>query len=313
MGRAGRLAAWLWRMWPPYLLVPFGLGQFFAIHFALQAMAARHPLVVTWRSACGAATVVLFSLLMRVQDELKDAEGDLALGRAGDPAYRDRPIVRGEIAVGDLVLLRWAVTAVLIALNVPLGWPLPLAAFLAVFLFLWASFHWFFVPSMSKNLLLAFATHNPIALAVATYAAGVYAAEFGRETLTPLAALLLLGMWFPIAAWETSRKVRLPEEETSYETYSKALGVETAAALPLLFVVMSAACLTAILRAAGLGGATVGLLHGTGGLAAFACVRLLLAPAPGRANLRPWVEPFVLVTGVGLALALWVRHGVRLG
>lgn len=313
MSRASRLATWLWKMWPPAVMAPVGAGQFFAIDWALQALARHAPLTVTWKGGCGAVTMVLFSLLMRVYDELKDVDADLALGRAGDPRYRDRPIVRGEITVGDLALLRWLVTVALVALNVPLGWPLPFAAFAAVFLLAWASFHWFFVPAISKNLLLAFATHNPIALAIAAYAAAVYAAEFGRESLTPLAWVLLLGMWFPIAAWETSRKVRLPEEETTYQTYSKILGVENAALLPLLFVVLAAVCLTVIARPAGLGALYIGPLHGSAGLAAFACARLLLAPKPGRADLRKWVEPFVVIAYVGLALALWLRHGVALG
>ncbi len=310
MSRAGRLATWLWKMWPPLVMVPSGLAHFFAIYWALQAIVRHTPLTVTWRAGCGAASVVLFSLLMRVYDELKDVEADLALGRAGDPRYKDRPIVRGEVTVGDLVLLRWLTAALLVVLNAPLGWPLPLAAFCAVFVLTWASFHWFFVPSISKSLLLAFATHNPISLAIAAYAVSVYAGDFGRESLTPLAWLLLFGMWFPIAAWETSRKVRLPEEETDYQTYSKVLGIENAALLPLLFVVMSAACLTPIVRPAGLGGLYIGPLHGSAGLAAFACIRLLFAPRPGRADLRKYVEPFVVIVNVGLAVALWLRHGV---
>ncbi len=313
MSRARRLGIWLWKMWPPLVMVPSGLAHFFAIHWALQAIARHTPLVVTWKGWCGAATVVLFSLLMRVYDELKDVEADLALGRAGDPRYKDRPIVKGEIAVGDLVLLRWLTTGVLVALNAPLGWPLPLAAFTAVFVLTWASFRWFFVPAISKNLLLAFATHNPISLAIAAYAASVYAAELGRESLTLLAPFLLVGMWLPIAAWETSRKVRLPEEETDYQTYSKVLGLESAALLPVFFVVMAAACLTVVVRPSGLGAPYIAFLHGSGGLAVFACLRLLFAPKPGRADLRKYVEPFVVIVNVGLAVALWLRHGVVLG
>ncbi len=313
MSRAGRLARWLWKMWPPLVMVPSGAAPFFAIHFALQALAGAGRLVVTWRGALGAASVVLFSLLMRVYDELKDARTDLALGQAGDPAYKDRPIVRGEIEVGDLVLLRWVVTAALVAANVPLGWPIPLAAFVAVFALMWASFHWFFVPAISRSLLLAFATHNPISLAVAAYAAAVYVAEHGAGTLTLLTPQILVGMWLPIAAWETARKVRLPEEETSYQTYSKVLGLETAAALPMIFVVTSAALLTGVVRPAGMGGPFIGCLHGSAAIAVFACLRLLYAPAPGRANLRMWVEPFVVVVNVGMAVALAWAHGVALG
>src|SRR5438094_479379 len=75
----------------------------------------------------------------------------------------------------------------------------------------WLSYHWFFSARVKRSLILAFLTHNPIALAVAAYVASLAAAEVGVARVPPLALLVLLvGLWLPIAAWETARKVRLP-------------------------------------------------------------------------------------------------------
>jgi hypothetical protein len=309
--RAGRIAAYLGSMFPPLVTVPAGVANFLAISFALQALAGRAPLALGWHSACGAASVVLFALLLRVYDELKDAAGDLRLGRAGDPRYKDRPVVTGHVRVGDLVALRFATTIALVALNAPLG-ARPLAAFAVTLFLTWCSFKWYFLPAISKSLLLAFVTHNPLTLVISGYAAVVAAAEAGPEILTGWAVPLLLGLWAPVAAWETGRKVRLPPDETDYETYSRRLGWKTAALLPAGFVAVSLALLLVVARAAGLGWAFPAALASAGAVVIGACVLLRLAPTSGRANLRPFAEGYLVLANAGLALALALRHGVVL-
>src|SRR4051812_23834949 len=101
--RVGRLAEYVNVMFQPALLAPAAVANFLGIDLTLRALAGVTPLQLTWRSALGAATVFLFSLLFRVQDELKDVEADLRLGKAGDPRYKDRPIVTGRVQVDDLV------------------------------------------------------------------------------------------------------------------------------------------------------------------------------------------------------------------
>ena len=41
----------------------------------------------------------------------------ICLGRAGDPRYRDRPIVTGAVSIDDLVVLRWLTTTILVVLR----------------------------------------------------------------------------------------------------------------------------------------------------------------------------------------------------
>jgi 4-hydroxybenzoate polyprenyltransferase len=308
--RIGRIGVFFARMFPPWVLVPSAVAHYLAIDLSVRALARQSPALLGWRSACGAASVVLFSLLMRAQDELKDLETDLRLGRAGDPRYVDRPIVTGDVERGDIVIIRWLAFAALLALNAPLGWPAPLAPFLLAFAWVWLSFHWFFVPSMKDRLLLAFATHNPITLAVAAYAAAVAASDAGLGELGAPLGLVLVGLWLPVAAWETSRKVRLPPDETEYTTYSKLLGWRVATLVPLACVAASVACLV-------LASPALGLARGFGvALAAgalppvFASLRLLAAPTTARADLRPWFEVYAVVANVGLAGALGLAHGV---
>lgn len=308
--RLWRIADYLGEMFPPAFQIPIGAASFASVYFGLQALGGATRMTVGWRALGGAATVILFSLLMRVYDELKDVETDLRLARAGDPRYKDRAIVTGRVQVADLVALRWTVTALLGALNLTLGFPWPLLAFLGLFAVGWLSFRWFFWPAVSRNLLLAFLTHNPIALLVGAYVVAVYVADFGAASLPSKAALLLLAGWAPIAAWETSRKVRHPTEETEYQTYSKLLGWRTASLLPAAFVLVGTAALLVVASAAGLGWGYRGVVLVGAMVPLFACVRFRLAPSPARARLRPFVEIFAAVVHVGLAIALVGRYGV---
>src|SRR4051812_19154918 len=78
-------------MFPPAIAIPATLASFAAVWFALHALAGVRPIHLGWRAAVAALTVVLFSLLLRVYDELKDVETDLRLGRAGILATRIAP------------------------------------------------------------------------------------------------------------------------------------------------------------------------------------------------------------------------------
>ena len=311
--RVRRIVRYVRRMAPPAAVIPFGAGLFLAVYFSLQALAGVAPLQLTWRAGPAMLTMIVFVVLLRVYDELKDVESDLRLARAGDPRYVDRPIAKGEITIADLQLLRWLLTGVLIAANLPLGVPFPLAGFAVAFVLTWASFKWFFYPSMKNNLLLAFATHNPLALVMAGYVVGVYVADFGPIGLGGQTVLLLVGLWMPVAAWETSRKVRIPEDETTYQTYSVLLGWRVAALVPVLFVTASVACLVAIAGPMSLGPVYAALLVSAAAVPTGACVLFRVAPTRRRARLRPYVELYVAAVSIGLPVALVWRHGMQMG
>jgi 4-hydroxybenzoate polyprenyltransferase len=300
-------------MFPPAVQVPGGIAAFAALYFTLQALGGADTLELPWRAYAGAATVVLITLLLRVYDELKDVEVDQRLGKAGDPRYQDRAIVTGHILPEDLVALRWWVTALIIAINLPLGVPYPLLAFALLFGVTWLSFKWFFWPAVSKNLLLAFITHNPMTLLVFGYVLALYVHDFGAGGLTLDALWLALAFWLPMAAWETSRKVRRPEDETDYQTYSKLLGWRVAGILPALFGAGAAASMIAVARVAGLSPIFMAIVAVAAAVFVAACLRFLLRPSTAAANLKPYSELYMIVSTVGLMIAGLLEYGLRFG
>lgn len=308
--RPGRLVDYLAEMFPPWIYVPMTAAHFGAIYLALQALAGAPDLQLPWRGWAGLLTVLLTTLLLRVYDELKDSEVDIRLGRAGDPAYVNRPIVTGRVRVEDLVTLRQLVSVALFAVNLPLGFPWPLVGFLGLFALLWLSSRWFFWPAISQNLLLAFVTHNPLSLAVVGYVVGVYVGDFGASSLGGWTLVLALGCWTPMAAWETSRKIRHAAGETDYQTYSKLLGPKVAPLLPMAFTAISALCLTLVAREAGVSWIYTAAVGLAAAVVEAACLRFLIAPSEASARLRPLTEAFLGVANVGLVAGLWVQHGL---
>jgi energy-coupling factor transporter ATP-binding protein EcfA2 len=273
---------------------------------AVWSSADRAPGRVTWAAIRGVTTVLLFLLLMRLYDELKDAATDLALGRSGDPLYRDRVLVTGAVRIEDIRLLRWAVTAALIILNLWPGMTWATLAFGVLFGVSWLSFHWFFWPAVSRHLLLAFVTHNPISLLLDAYVVALFADTFGADRVDGTAVLLLVGLWLPMAAWETSRKVRAPEDETSYSTYSRVLGWKTAAVLPALFSIGSAVALAIVGTRAGLNPTFAVVIVGACAVVVWRCALFRAAPSRRHADLKPWAMLYATVANVGLVAAVLI-------
>jgi hypothetical protein len=308
--RSSRLALYLAQMFPLPQMLPYAVFHFFAIWFTCQALSGAPVIRVTWTAVRGATTVLLFLLLMRLYDELKDTEADIALARSGDPRYRDRVLVTGAVRLEDVKWLRWVVTGALIALNL---WPSgqwSAIAFWLLFVVAWCSFNWFFWPAISRNLLLAFVTHNPISLLLGAYVLALFADEFGPDRVTSSTALLLVGLWLPMAAWETSRKIRPPEAETTYQTYSSMLGWKTAPAVPALAAIGSTVALAVVARDAGLSLVFTFVLAGACAAFIVGCARFRFAPSRRTANLKPWAVFFATTANAGLVAAVLANRHV---
>ncbi len=303
----------IWRyllvMFPPHFMMLSGIAKFYAVYFSLQALANEELIHITLPSMAGAVSVVLFTLLMRIYDELKDAEADIRLGRAGDPRYMNRPIVTGAVTIDDLVVLRWITTAVVIVINLPLGgWPL--IGFAVLFLVTWLSFKWFFCPVISGDLLLAFLTHNPISLFFGGYIVAVYAGDYGVDSISAWALPLILVFWAPLAAWETSRKIRAPEDETDYQTYSQAFGWKIAPFVPIAFIIlgtMSAILLAIEMRLSWIFPAIV---VAASLIPVYRCIVFRVSPSQKTANIQPFVEFYAVVMDLGLLVAVIVSYGL---
>ena len=89
-GQAARFALYFRQMFPFQQMVPYAACHFFALWFALQAMDGLPVVRVSWTAIRGAASVLLFLLLMRVYDELKDAESAIAIGCSSPAQYGSR-------------------------------------------------------------------------------------------------------------------------------------------------------------------------------------------------------------------------------
>jgi len=309
-GQVARLVLYLRQMFPLQQMASYAALHFLAIWLVLQVLAGFPSVRITWTAPRGVTTVLLFLLLMRLYDELKDAATDLALGRSGDPLYRDRVLVTGAVRIEDIKLLRWAVTAVLVLLNVWPGATWATLAFGVLFGVSWLSFHWFFWPAVSRHLLLAFATHNPISLLLDAYVVALFADTFGADRVDGRAALLLIGLWLPMAAWETSRKIRTPEDETSYSTYSRVLGWKTAALLPAVFTIGSATALVIAGVQAGLHPAFSVVIGAACAIVVWRCARFRVAPSRRHADLKPWAMLYATAANIGLVAAVLVSKPV---
>lgn len=313
MSRAGRVVRYLWVMFPPAVLVPMGMAQFLSLYFALQALGGSAPLRVGWRGAVGATSTVLWMLLVRLQDDLADADADVRLGLAGDPRYRDRPIVKGEITRAELRGMFVAGALLLFGLNLAFGWSAMLAACAGGAAITWLGFRWFFIPALAHHPTpLAYLARKSLTILVGVYVVGAYVDDFGPAALSGWVVPLLLAPCAGVAAWETARKIRIPEDETEYGTYSKVLGWRRAALLPVAFLALALACLAPVAYAAGAGWAFPAALGTVTAVAVGACLRFRLAPTRARAHLRPYTELFGAVAYLGLIVALGLRHGVTL-
>lgn len=303
----------IWRyllvMFPPHIMLLSGVAKFYAAYFCLQALASEASVHISLRSIGGAISIVLFSLLLRVYDELKDADADIRLGRAGDPRYKDRPIVTGAVTTEELGILRWVITTFLVVINVPMGgWSL--VGFTVLFLITWLSFQWYFLPAISRHLLLAFITHNPITLFFGGYIVAVYAGDYGVQSIDGWALVLLLAFWAPLGAWETARKIRAPEDETDYQTYSKIFGWKLAPFVPIAFIVLGTTCMIFLSGRVGLGWVLPAVVAAASCIPAYRCIAFRISPSRKTAVIQPFVEMYAVAMDLGLLAAILVSRGL---
>jgi 4-hydroxybenzoate polyprenyltransferase len=297
-------------MFPPAVAIPATITAFLMLWATLHALAGA-PTILSWRTSLLAVSYVLLVLLLRVYDELKDVDTDLRLGAAGDPRYVDRPVVTGHVTKADIIALRNGIVVVLFLTNVALGVPMPFVAFAVVFTLVWLSSRWFFWPAVSRHLLLAFITHNPLSLALGAYVAAVFVDGRGMSSPPPGTAWLVVGGWLQAATWEVGRKIRAPADETDYQTYSKVLGYRLAAGLPPLFAVASSAALALVAREAHLSQVVPVFLALAALVVVVASLRFVVAPSRRTAELRPIVELAGGIVVLALLAGAIARWGIQ--
>jgi 4-hydroxybenzoate polyprenyltransferase len=232
-------------------------------------------------------------LALRLMDEFKDRDVDRAL-------FGFRPLPSGRVLEADLRL------ALLAALGLfvlpPLLTGRALGSGLLVLGYALLMFRFFFAPDrLRASLPLTLATHTPVVLLLLLHVTDLFASGRGLPLhgLQPAPLLgALLGLWCGVLAWELSRKVRAPEQEDAYVTYSRLLGTRRALLLVVAVQALGSLAVLAVLH-----GSTASVLARgvvlAGWLGALlAQARFLRDPARGQRSLAPAGELHAL----GLAL-----------
>jgi len=242
-------------------------------------------------------------LMLRLMDELKDADIDRAL-------FSDRPLPSGKVRESDI---RYSlVLVILLFVGANAGNGLTLAAALMLTGYALLMFKRFFAEQAHRRSLpLTLATHNPIVPMSLCYGFFLFAAEQGVPFSSldwPSIALFVVMLWMPFLGWEISRKIRAPEDEDDYVTYSRLLGRGGAIAVMCTVQLLGVAAAGGVCLANGAPWwlpALPGLVWLVG---LWAGVRFVRQPVTAHARLRPFAEAFVVASILSplLAFGSWL-------
>jgi len=223
---------------------PLPLTVFFSVlqassvfcFYSLLSGAPQFPPASAWYAA---ATAILFYVIFRINDEIKDEDFD----RIHHPT---RPMVDGRVKYSDLKFLAIFSFVLMVALNFNRGFSTSAAMMLVVFLAM--SAHAFYFPDeVRRNFALTLATGgHPMLLIGNFYFYSVYRDLTGLSPNVWLVVVTCLLFSFPAMAWEISRKIRAPSQETEFPSYSKWWGARRATLIPITYLSIISATYLAI-------------------------------------------------------------------
>jgi 4-hydroxybenzoate polyprenyltransferase len=245
-----------------------------------------------------AFAVFTLMLTLRLMDELKDQDVDRRL-------FPERPLPSGRVRERDIRSALVVSTVLFLGAHLAAGRAVWSA--LGVLAYAGLMFRWFFVPRLLRpSLPLTLATHTPVIPLLLGHVAVVLAVARGLRLAELRAAptlALVCACWAGVLAWELARKVRAPQDEDEYVTYSRLLGARHAVSLAA--TVQVAGCFVLLALLAACGSPWVASLAVAGGLAAalVAHARFLRRPCAETARLGPAAERYVLGLALGGLLA----------
>ena len=297
-GPLARLRLYLGEMYP----VPQRLPMAAVISVSLATVLARLQGLevqrVSTTTLLGTWAVFAFLLVLRLMDELKDVEVDRAL-------FPERPLPSGRVRESDLTGALVVVATLFVGAHAGAGPALGTATLVLGYAVL--MFHWFFVPErMRPHLPLTLATHTPVIPLLLLHLVTLFTSASGlgaRDVPWPAVLVLVGSCWAGFFAWEIARKIRAPEEETAYVTYSHLLGPRGAVMLAASAQTLSVGLGLWLWARHGLSPAFA-ILAGAGSLIALGGhLRFLRAPGPGTSRLRPFAEVQIFGLLLGGVLA----------
>lgn len=261
------------------LLAALGIAGFTATVQRVHA-APAHVVSAAWN-------IFAILLTLRLMDELKDKDIDRQL-------FPDRPLPSGRVLESDIRLSLVLVMALYLASNLRS----PLVAASAAFVLSYAllMYRRFFAPTLlKKSLPITLLTHTPIipliwlqAFITVAQLSGISASSMAWRPI----ALFVAMSWMSILGWELSRKIRSPEEENEYVSYSQILGRAGAVAAAWAAQTVTLGICIYLYFSFALGIPYL-ILVGLGWAACcWAYARFLLRPNPRTSRLKPYASIF---------------------
>jgi 4-hydroxybenzoate polyprenyltransferase len=201
-----------------------GLLLFFEMYFLVILTNQHFKFQIGISEFVGAFTVFGFLLFLRIADDFKDFKTDSRL-------FPERALPSGRVKKLDLAVLLTIDLVLMLTLN--LLFMNNLYFFLLLMGYGALMSVWFFSRAkIQPNLPLALVTHNPIQLIINIYVISYTCIKYGIPMISYANFLILFSLYFDGLVWEIGRKIRAPEDETDYVTYSKLFGVRK----PMLFI-----------------------------------------------------------------------------
>lgn len=188
-------------------------------YFAVITFAQNQPAYqFNWADVGVVYTVFAFLFLLRIADEFKDFENDKI-------NYPERALPSGRVFKKDL----WALGIILFITMVTVNLLLPQSVlpFALVVFYGFLMTVWFFQrDKIEPSLVLALISHNPVQLILSFYVIHYVCFRYQLPIWTWQNICVALALYMPALLWEISRKIKAPEDENQYVTYSQVWGFE---------------------------------------------------------------------------------------
>lgn len=225
-----RLHIYFKEMYPIIPRLLLGGIVFFEIYFIILLNYGITDFRITVSELIGGFTVFSFLCWLRIADDFKDYELDCRL-------FKERPLPSGRVKKKDLGIFITILIAVTVLLNIIFMNNIPFFIFLYVYGTLMSL--WFFQKKkIQKSLPLALITHNPVQMILNIYIISFTCIKYGLNAFTLTTILAAFTLYFPALIWEVSRKIKAPEDETEYVTYSKLFGYRKATRFVMIMTIV---------------------------------------------------------------------------
>lgn len=227
-----RLSIYCKEMHPLPSRISVSILLFFEIYFLvlLSSPIESFTLHLGMGEVSGCFTIFSFLLALRIADDFKDYETDLRL-------FPDRPLPSGRVYKRDLRILLVVICSISVVLNLLFMNNLPFFVILSLYAVL-MSFWFFQRAKIQKSLPLALVTHNPVQIVMNIYVISYACHTYDIAILSFNNLIIAVTLYFPGLIWEISRKIRAPQDETEYVTYSKLFGYRRATQFIMLVMLL---------------------------------------------------------------------------